>query len=485
MAGGKFVSSGIEGLDAILGGGFPAEQLYLIRGDSGVGKTTLGLQFLLEGAKNGETVLYLGTSETEPEIRKVAASHGWSLDAVRIHHHQTPQLGEEQTMLHPAELELPKTMEAILLIVDSINPSRVVLDSLAELRMLARSELWYRRQLMLLKNHFAHKDCTVMLIEIPHGDQMPLNSVVSGVIELERRTPAYGPDRRRLRVAKIRGQPFTTGYHDYKIRTGGLDVFPRLVAAEYRQNRLAERMSTGLPEMDAMFHGGPSRGDSLLLLGPSGTGKSLVATQIVAAAAERGERCAVYAFDERIQTMLDRAEGVGIPLGRHIEDGTIRIRQVDPAELTSGEFSHIVRKEVEANGVRVLVIDSLNGYDYAMPEQSTLTVHLHELSSFLNQSGVTPVFTMTQHGLVSERIEQPFDVSYVADTILVFRHFEHGGEVRKAISVYKHRSGSHETSIRELKITSEGLRVGDPLRQFHGILTGTPKFMGERLDDAH
>lgn len=477
-----FAQTGIAGLDRVLGGGFPRGQIHLIRGASGAGKTTLSLQFLMEGARRGEPVLYLGTSETEQEIQLIAKSHGWSLDGITLHRHDSPSFSD-QTMLHPAEIELPQTIESMLAVIDQAAPTRLVIDSLAEIRVLSGNHLWYRRQLMTLKQHFANNNCTVLVVEIPNEKQPAvLDSVVSSVIELQQTTPLYGPDRRRLRATKIRGQDFISGYHDYRIRKGGIDLFPRLSAAEFRHSFPCENISTGLPEMDDMFHGGITRGTSLLLLGPSGTGKSLMATQLAVAAAKRGERSVFFVFDERVQTLFQRAEGIGLPFRRHVEEGTIEIRQIDPTEMTSGEFSSIVQHLVEQSGVRMIIIDSLNGYAYAMPDERLLSVHLHELASYLNQQGVVSIFTMTQHGLVSDSIQQPFDVSYIADSVVLFRHFEFAGNVHKALSVYKNRSGPHETSIREFQITPSGVRLGNPLTQFQGVLTGTPQFVGERIN---
>jgi len=476
----EYAGSGIDGLDQVLHGGFARGLVYLVQGSSGAGKTTLGLQFLMEGAKHGERVLYLGTSESEEDLRRIAASHRWSLDGVTIYHQPVPEIGDEQTILTPAEVELPRTIESMLAVVEEVSPTRVVLDSLAEIRTMAQSELSYRRQLMALKNYFADRRCSVLVIEIPVIHEM-LNSVVNGVLELQQMAPLYGPDRRKIRVAKIRGHDFNTGYHDYKIRTGGIDVFPRLTAAEHRRRFKRELVATGMDELDMMLNGGLIRGTSTLLMGASGTAKSLMATQLVVAAAERGERSVMYVFDERIQTLLQRAEGVGLPLEHHIEQGLIYLRQVDPAELTPGEFSDILKTWVENEDVRLVVIDSLNGYSYAMPDERFLSVHLHELSSYLNQQGVTLVYVMTQHGLLSPERDAPFDVSYVSDTLLLFRYFELGGEIHKALAVYKSRASAHEPSIRELKITSKGLQLGPPLREFRGVLTGAPMYLGERL----
>ncbi len=477
-----YAATGIPGLDHVLGSGLPGGQMYLVRGASGTGKTTLSLQFLLEGARQGETVLYLGTSETEPEIRRIAASHQWSLDGVTLHYHQIRQADEEQTMLHPAEMELPQTIDAMLAVVEEVCPSRVVIDSLAEIRVLARDELWYRRQLMQLKQHFSDDHCTVLLVEIPPATTpSTLDTIVSGVVELHQTAPAFGPDRRRLRVAKLRGEDFFTGYHDYRIRRGGLEVFPRLRAADYRRQMAVRRLSTGLAEMDTMLGGGLVEATSNLLLGPSGAGKSVLATQLAVAAAERGEGVLIYVFDERVHTLFLRAAGVGLPLEEQVAAGRIEVRQIDPAELTSGELSCAVKEAVENEGVRMLVMDSLNGYANAMPEERLLGVYLHELTSYLGQQGVTPVFTMTQHGLLAERPDQPFDLSYIADTVVLLRLFEYAGQVHKAASVYKHRASAHETAIRELSIGPGGLRIGAPLRRFQGVLSGSPVFLGNSL----
>lgn len=384
-------------------------------------------------------------------------------------------------MVHPAEVELPRTIEEMLKVVERVRPVRLVIDSMAEIRTLARDEAWYRRQLLALKQHFADKDCTVLLAEIPVEHQPTLNSIVSGVVELEQHAPVYGPDRRRLRVVKMRGQDFSSGYHDFKIRRGGIEVFPRVIAADHRGHQNQGRFGTGIAELDRMLGGGLVRGTSTLLLGPSGTGKSATTTQLAVAAADRGERVAMFVFDERVQTLLDRSHSLGMPLERYVREGMIEIRQIDPAEVTSGEFSHIVKVATEGgNRIDMLVIDSLNGYAYAMPQERLIGVHLHELASFLSQTGVSSVFTMTQHGLF-DRFQQSFDVSYISDTVMLFRHFEFAGRVRKALSVYKMRSGPHETWIRELQFGAGGLTLGPPLRQFQGVLSGTPSYVGDKL----
>jgi circadian clock protein KaiC len=480
----EHAGTGIPGLDEVLGGGYPRDQVHLIQGASGTGKTTLGLQFVLEGGRVGERSMYIATAETEAEIRQIARSHRWSLENVLVH--PLPDLATSdpyvaQTMLHSAEVELPATMESLLAAADEVSPTRLVIDSLAEIRLLAREESWYRRQLMLLKQHFAERRCTVLVIEIPVPDQPVVEAIVSGVIDLDQLALSYGPDRRRLRIRKLRGRDFSTGYHDFRIRTGGMEVYPRLIAAEHYQRFEQSVISSGLFQLDELLGGGLDRGSSTLFIGMTGTGKSLLGTQFAVAAAERGERSAIFVFDERLQTLFQRAAGVGIPLVDHVESGAIHVRQIDPAELTPGEFSHLVRAAVHEDDVRLVVIDSLNGYAYAMPEERFLTVHLHELSSYLNQQGVTSIFVAARHGVAYIDERTPVDVSYIADIVLIFRHFEFGGEMHKAVAVHKRRSGSHERSIRELHIGSDGLTLGPPLRQFRGILTGTPDYYGELL----
>jgi circadian clock protein KaiC len=478
-------NTGIEGLDRILGGGLPRENVFLIRGPSGSGKTTLGLQFLIEGVRLGESALYIGTSETRHSLDGIAEGHGWSLDGVRTHLHEGAEANSaamDQTMLHPAEVELPRTMEAVLAVADAIRPDRLVIDSLAEIRALAREDLWYRRQLRVLRQHFRDSRCTALLMEIPEADRPAIKSIVGGTIELDSSTPSFGPERRRLRVAKIRGQGFATGYHDYKIRPGGLVVYPRLVAAEHRHRFDPERIGSGLPALDHMLGGGIDRGTSTLLLGQAGTGKSLIALHYAVAAADRGERSAMYLFDERIQTLCHRAAGVGLPLDRLMEEGMIEVRQVDPAELTPGEFSQMVREAVTDRGARLVVLDSLNGYSYAMPEERFLTLYLHELSSYLNQQAVASIFVLAQHGIDAIHSQQEFDVSYIADAVVLFRHFEHAGAVRKAVSVYKHRTSPHEATIRELRVGRGGIEIGEPLLEFSGVLGGNPRYVGRALD---
>jgi circadian clock protein KaiC len=476
-------ATGIAELDDLLGGGFRRNHTYLIQGLSGSGKTTLGLRFAIHGAKSGERVLHIGTSESEREIREVADSHGWSLDGVTIHHHAPEKhdaAGAGQTIFHPAELELPKTIEAIVSVIEQVNPSRLIIDSLSEIRVLARDERWYRQQLRVLKDYLAGRQCTVLVLDHHVAERGLLRSLVNGVIELEQLSPDYGPDSRRLRIAKLRGQAFPTGYHDFRIKTGGFDVYPRLTAAEHRSRFDPELVGSGLPQLDTLLGGGLDRGTTSLFLGPSGTGKSTVAIQYVVAAAERGECSAVYMFDERVQTLFQRSRALGLDLEAHVDHGTVLVQQVDPAEMTPGEFACTVQRATMERDVKLVVLDSLSGYMYSMPQERFLMLHLHELLSYLNQQSVTSLMVATEHGLLGPT-RSTIDMSYVSDTVILFRNFEHAGEVRNAISVYKRRGGPHEKTIRELRLGPERIIVGEPLREFRGVLAGCPEFLGEWL----
>lgn len=474
------VGSGVPGLDQILGGGYVRESICLLRGTPGTGKTTASLQFLMEGARLGEPSVYLSTSESEADIQRIASSHGWSLEGVRIHH-LVAQPGDTQTVLHPAEIELPATVESILAVVDEIEPLRVVIDSLSEIRVLAREEFWYRQQLMALKRYFQGRRATVLMTDLA-AENAAVNSVVNGVVELEQLAPLYGASRRRVRVTKMRGQDAISGYHDAAIRRGGLQVFPRLSPPAGEASAPLERMSTGLPELDAMLDGGLARRTSTLLLGASGAGKSLLATRLAVAAAERGEKAHIYAFDERAQTFLHRSEGAGLALGDHLASGRMALQQIDPTEMSPGEFSAVVRSAVVDDDAKMIVLDSLNGYALSMSDQRSLSVHVRELMNFLGGKDVNLVCTLTAHGvLVSHEGTDSLDLSYLSDTVLLLRLFEYKGAVRRALSVYKDRSGGHEATLRELRFTDEGPRIGEPLTRFHGVLTGVPSFMGDEL----
>lgn len=480
-------ATGIEGIDYILGGGFPINRMYLLEGDPGAGKTTMALQFLLEGARQGEPGVYATLSETEEELRDVAASHGWSLDGVTICELQTAEeslkADSQYTLFHPSEVELSETTRAVLDTVERVKPLRVVFDSLSEMRLLARDSLRYRRQILALKHYFTGQSCTVLLLDYTGattGD-FQLQSLTHGVIAFEQLAPGYGGQRRRMRVQKVRGISFRDGYHDYRITTGGLEVYPRLVAGERPGSRAddsaPEIFASDLPELDAMLGGGIEPGTSLMLLGPSGVGKSTLTAQYVAAAANRGQHSAVYTFDESPDTWINRAERLGLRIRHHVQDGRIAIRRVDPAELSPGELAHNIRMAVEA-GTRIVVIDSLNGYKHAMPEERFLVLHLHELLSYLGQQGVLTFLIMAQAGFLGESLESPVNLSYLADTVFLLRYFEAFGEVRKAISLVKRRTGPHDSTVRELSISDAGPRVGRELREFHGVLTGRLEYTG-------
>jgi len=480
------VDTGVAGLDTILGGGLPPNRLYLVEGAPGSGKTTLALQFLLAAAGRGERTLYVTLSETSEELQAVAASHGWSLDGIDLFELSTAEevlgMGQEQSLLHPWEVELGETVKLITDEVERLRPVRVVFDSLSEMRLLAQDPLRYRRQVLALKQFFAGRGITVLLVDDMTGNQgerdVHLHSLCHGVVTLERLTLEYGAARRRLQVQKLRGVDFRAGFHDLAIRRGGIVVFPRLVAAEHHAPFVGAPVSSGSVELDAMLHGGPLRGTSTLLTGPAGAGKTNLAMQYVAAACARGERAVVYEFDERIGTLLLRSRAMGLDLQAYIDAGLLHIRQIDPAEVAPGEFTWMVTKEVRENDARLIVIDSLSGYMAAMPQEGQLVLQMHELLSFLNQQGVITFLINPQQSLVGTMATAGLNVSYLADTVLLLRYFEAGGRIRKALSVIKNRGGPHEDTIRELRIDRRGLRVGETLKNFKGILTGVPEYVG-------
>jgi circadian clock protein KaiC len=448
-------STGISGLDEVLSGGLTPHRLYLLEGVPGSGKTTLAMQFLLEGVRQGESVLYVTLSESEDELRGVAESHDWSLDGLTVRElapsEDTLRPDDQYTMFHPSEVELGATIETILADVERIKPSRIVFDSLSELRLLAGTALGYRRQILALKQFIAH-----------------------GAIRLEQTFPEYGNERRRLLVLKYRGHRFRGGYHDYVIRPGGLVVFPRLVASEHRPKPVVERLHSGLDAMDTLLGGGIERGTSTLVIGAAGTGKSTLAAHFVTAAAERGQKSAMFLFDENVTTLLSRTASLGIDLARHYADGRVTLQQIDPAELSPGEFTHAIRHAVEELGVTIVVIDSLSGFLNAMPGEKFLVIQLHEVLSYLGQKGVATLLIGAQQGLIGSAMITPVDASYLADAVVLMRYYETRGEVRQAISVMKKRSGSHERTIRDFRMEQEGIRIGQPLRDFRGILTGVP-----------
>src|SRR6476661_8964903 len=483
------ISTGSSGLDDILGGGFDSDRVYLIEGRPGTGKTTLALQFLLDGVRHGERCLYITLSESERELRAVVARHGWTLAGIDVFELVPPEASldpeQELTLFHPAEMELSETTKNILDRVTDINPKRVVFDSLSEMRLLSQNSLRYRRQILALKNFFASRQCTVVLLDdlSSHEGDLQLHSIAHGVIALEQLSLDYGAERRRLRVVKMRGMKFRGGYHDFTIETGGLAIYPRLVAAEHHKAFLGELTSTGSSELDSLLGGGIERGTSMLLIGGAGVGKSSIALTYAMAAAARGERVGVFAFDEGLGTVFARAAGLGMPLQAQVDSGQICVQQIDPAEMSPGEFAHIVRHSVEHDGYRVVIIDSLNGYMNAMPEERFLVLQMHELLSTLNQLGVITILVLAQHGLVGP-METPLDISYLSDAVLMLRYFEASGTVRRAISVVKKRSGQHEHTIREFRLTDHGLKLGPPLTNFSGIFSGTPRYLGNANANA-
>ncbi|MGJ4802446.1 ATPase domain-containing protein [Luteimonas sp. SDU82] len=477
------VSTGNAGLDDILGGGLDADRMYLYEGRPGAGKTTLALEFLLEGARRGEPVLYVTLSETKRELELVAQRHGWDLTGVEIVELVPAETlldqAQEITLLHPAELELGETTRMILERVSSLNPSRLVIDSLSELRLLAQNPLRYRRQVLALKQFFASRSCTVVLLDdmTSHQNDLQLHSISHGVVMLEQLVIDYGAERRRLRVIKMRGMEFRAGFHDMKIVRGGIEVYPRLVASEHHTRFSGDYTPSGNAELDRLLGGGLERGTNALLIGAAGVGKSSLALTYAIAAAGRGERSAIFAFDEGRGTIDARARALGLDLPSAIDDGLVVFQQIDPAEMSPGEFAAIVRRRVEQDGARVVVIDSLNGYLNAMPDGRFLILQMHELLTYLAQQGVVTILVLAQHGMVGPA-ETPLDISYLSDAVLMLRYFEHAGMVRRALSVVKKRSGYHEQTIREFKLGPRGLVLGPPLQEFSGVLAGHPVYTG-------
>jgi len=475
---------GVQGLDDITAGGLARGRLFLLEGSPGTGKTTIALQFLMAGAAEGERSLYITLSETEDELRASATSHGWSLDGIDIFELVPPEslLDEEQqqSLLYSSDLELGETTKRIFQAFQNVKPQRVVLDSLSEIRLLAQSSLRYRRQILALKHYFSRSGATVLMLDdlSSEANDRTMHSVAHGVIHLEELLPEYGSDRRTVRVIKYRGQRYRGGNHDFVIATGGVRVFPRLVSAEYRGNFERDVVATQSGELNALLGGGVERGSSVLILGPAGTGKSLLALTFVAAAIHRGESAAMFVFDEELGLLVDRAKGVGVDLQGMIDSKRLVIEQIDAAELTPGELSERVRACVEEHHARTVVIDSLNGYQASMPGEQALILHMHELLQYLNRNGVSTFLTVAQHGLVGD-MKAPVDVTYLADTVVLLRYFEAFGRVRRAMSVIKKRTGAHEDTIREYRISSDGITLGKPLMGFQGVLRGVPELIGE------
>lgn len=470
-------------MDKILRGGLPRNHMYLVEGDPGVGKTTLALQFLLEGARHGEIGLYVTLSETKEELAGVADSHGWSLDAFHVFElsaiEQQLKDVSDTTFYQPSELELNRTTKILTDEVERVKPGRVVFDSLSELRLLAETPLRHRRQILALKQFFGGRQCTVLLLDdrtSAASRDAQVQSISHGVISVEKTSPGYGVARRTINVAKIRGVEYREGYHDLVIRQGGVVVFPRLVAAEHRMHFPQEFFLSGVAGLDSLLGGGLNRGTSTMLVGPPGTGKSTLALNYVKEGADRGEPSAVFIFDETLSTLVHRGKGVGIDISPHLASGLVTVEEIDPAAISPGDLMSRIQTAVEDRGVRIIVIDSVNGYLNAMPEERFLSLQLHELLSYLNHKGVISLMVLAQQGLIGS-MQSPVDLTYLADTVLLLRYFEAEGAVRQAISVIKKRSGNHERSIREFRLSREGVFVGDPLRQFHGVLTGVPQYV--------
>src|SRR6201996_8380172 len=480
--------TGVEGLDDILAGGLSRGNVFLLEGAPGAGKTTIAMQFLLEGAKKGESCLTITLSETEEELRASAASHGWTFPPdITVFELIPPDSlldkDQQQSLLYSSDLELGEATKQIFEQVERIKPKRIVLDSLSEIRLLAQSSLRYRRQILAIKHHFAKLGATVVLLDdlTAEATDKTVHSVAHGVILIEEMAPDFGAERRRVRIMKYRGTKYRGGFHDFTIETGGVRVFPRLVASEHRKSFERLQLSTDIKEFDALLGGGIDTGSSTLILGPSGTGKSLIATSFAMAAIERGEKAAVYVFDEELGLLVERMKALGFDLAAAQAKRDLILEQVDAAELSPGEFAHKVRDAVDTKGIRTVVIDSLNGYQTSMPQENSLILHMHELLQYLNRQGAATFMTVAQHGLVGD-MQSPVDVTYLADTVILLRYFEAMGMVRRAISIIKKRSGHHETTIREFELNSRGLTLGAPLDAFQGVLRGVPTYTGKQSD---
>ena len=476
--------TGVPGLDDILCGGLAAGRVFLLEGSPGTGKTTTALQFLLTGAEVGERGLYITLSETDEELRESAASHGRDIgDRFEVFELVPPETlldaEQQQSLLYSSDLELGETTRGIFEAVERVRPNRIVIDSLSEIRLLAQSSLRYRRQILALKHYFSRANATVLMLDDLTTEALDktVHSVAHGVIRLEELAPGYGAERRRLRVIKFRGRRFRGGYHDFVIEHGGVRAFPRLISSEHRREFTRDLMRSGSAELDALLGGGIERGSSTLILGPAGTGKSLLTLTFAVAAIARGEKVALFIFDEERGLLFQRALGLGIDLQAMIDSGLLFVNQVDAAELSPGQFSQMVRDVVEDNGVGTVVIDSLNGYQAAMPEEQSLILHMHELLQYLNRQGAATFLTVAQHGLVGD-MKSPVDVTYLADTVVLLRYFEALGRVLRAISIIKKRTGAHENTIREYRIDHAGITLGKPLEDFQGVLKGVPTYVG-------
>lgn len=477
-------STGVTGLNQVLGGGWARNRLHLLEGSPGTGKTTIALQFLIAGAARGEVGIYISLAETEQELRDGARSHGWEIGHdIEVFELVPPESvldqDRHQTLLYSSDLELGETIKRIFEAIERLNPKRVVIDSLSEIRLLAQSSLRYRRQILALKHYFAQNQSTVVMLDdlTSESTDRAVHSIAHSVIHLDQLAPIYGGERRRLRVVKCRGQSFRSGYHDFSILAGGVELFPRLVAAEHRTGYAGQLMRSGIDGLDTLLGGGISAGSSTLVLGPAGTGKSLLMLQYLTAALARGDRAALFVFDEELGLLFARAKAFGIDLAAMRDAKLLFVEQMDAAELTPGEFSHRVRSCVDRENIRIVAIDSLNGYQAAMSEEQFITLHLHELLQYLNRQGAATFLSIAQQGMVGD-MRQPIDITYLADTVILLRYFEAFGRVRRAISVVKKRTGPHENTIRELRIGSDGISLGEPLQEFQGVLRGVPTYVG-------
>ena len=480
-------TTGISGLDAVLEGGMARNRLHLLEGSPGTGKTTIALQFLLAGVEKGEVGIYVSLAETEQELREGARSHGWEIPKkIEIFELVPPESvldpDQHQSLLYSSDLELGETMQRIFERIERLKPKRVVIDSLSEIRLLAQNSLRYRRQILALKHYFAQNQSTVILLDdlTTESTDRAVHSIAHSVIHLDQLAPIYGGERRRLRVVKCRGQSFRGGYHDFCIEPDGVAVYPRLVAAEHRTGFSGRAVASGIKALDALLGGGVAQGSSTLIIGPAGTGKSILIFHYIAAAVARGERAALFVFDEELGLMLARAKTLGIDLAAMREQDKLFIQQMDASELTPGEFSHRVRGAVDRERIKTVVIDSLNGYQASMPEEQYVVLHLHELLQYLNRQGAATFLTVAQHGMIGADMKQPLDITYLADTVILLRYFEALGRVRRAMSVVKKRTGTHENTIREFQIDSDrGITVGEPLVEFQGVLRGVPTYVGK------
>lgn len=478
----QLIASGVPGLDTVLGGGLRPGHLYFLEGEPGTGKTTLALQFVLEGARRGERCLFISLAESAEEIRIVADAHGWSLEGVEVRDLTEVEHGMRPTTLFElSEVELGARMDALLAELQTLRPQRLVLDALSALRVMSTQAGELRRHVELFRARAREVGATTLVADDLLGEQaLHPRSLAWGILRLEQRAGDYGPTRRRLWVPKLRGQRCRAGYHDLRIDTGGLLVFPRLVAKQEPVSWEHAQVSTGMAEIDRLLGGGLERGTSVGIIGPPGCGKSTLATLLALACAGRGERVAFCCFDESLDTFRLRAAGQGLELEPHLEAGRVVLRKFDPAELAPGELACELAREVSDNDTRLVVIDSLNGYLQAMPHESFMNLHVHGLLSYLGECGVLSVLTLAQPSALNRQDGLAVDLSFLTDTVVAQRYFEAYGTIRYALSVLKKRYGEHERTIREYRLGKGGIAVGEPLDDFRGVLSGSPEYVGDR-----